>query len=62
MLQENSREQYDIASISKEGREKRINHVRDALQMSKLDKPTGQFVQIFADIWLKKEANKKCYF
>ncbi|MFH1387539.1 MAG: hypothetical protein ABIH50_07730 [bacterium] len=62
MLQENSREQYDVASISKEGREKRINTVRDALYMSKLAKPTGQFVQVFADMFLKKEAGRKCYF
>lgn len=53
---------YDIASISRKGQEKRANYVQDALHIGKQQKPTGQFVKVFADIFLKHEAGKGCYF
>lgn len=54
---------YDIASISRPGKEKRANYVQDALQIDR-DRAQlpGQFVKIFADIFLKKEAGAKSYF
>ena len=49
---------YDVASISHSGTERR-NYVRDALIMDKDQKASanlpGQFVRVFADIFLKKE-------
>ncbi|OGB89846.1 hypothetical protein A2625_05290 [candidate division WOR-1 bacterium RIFCSPHIGHO2_01_FULL_53_15] len=56
------RNNYDIASISHLGQEKRTNHVQSALQMDKVEKSSGQFVKVFADIFLKHEAGKKSYF
>lgn len=55
------RNNYDIVSISRAGQEKRTNHVRQALFMEKSQKTTGQFVRVFADIFLKHEANKASY-
>jgi len=50
---------YDVASISHIGTEKRSNHIRDAIMIEKEQKakanPPGQFVKVFADIFLKKE-------
>ncbi|MBN3033209.1 MAG: hypothetical protein JW873_03860 [Candidatus Saganbacteria bacterium] len=54
--------QYDVASISQAGQEKRVNHVQRALWMSKVEGPSGQFVRVFADIFLKREAGKRSYF
>ena len=53
---------YDIASISRQGQEKRANYIQDALHIGKQQKPTGQFVKVFADIFLKHEAGKGSYF
>ena len=62
MSQENSnREQYDVASISRKGSDKRANYIQDAYHISKQQNPTGQFVKVFADIFLKHEANKRSY-
>lgn len=52
------RNNYDIASISRTGQEKRANYVRDAFKMEKQQQPSGQFVKVFADIFLKHEVNK----
>ena len=57
-----SKDQYDVASISRTGQEKRANYVQDAQRMSKQQQPSGQFVRVFADIFLKHEAGKKSYF
>ncbi len=54
---------YDIASISHPGKEKRTNHVQDALHIEKASiQVPGQFVRIFADMFLKKEAGARSYF
>jgi polyisoprenoid-binding protein YceI len=55
------RNNYDIASISRTGQEKRTNHVRQALFMEKSQKTTGTFVSVFADIFLKREAGQRSY-
>jgi len=62
MSKEQGKNQYDIVSVSRAGSEKRANFVQDALHISKQQKPTGQFVKVFADIFLKHEAGKKSYF
>lgn len=56
----NGRNNYDVASISRPGEDKRTNHVRNALHYdrTKVNKP-GQFVKVFADIFLRKEAGNK---
>jgi len=54
--------QYDVASISRTGSEKRANYIQDALHTSKPHKTSGQFVKVFADMFLKHEAGKKSYF
>ncbi|MDD4179669.1 MAG: hypothetical protein PHH14_06470 [Candidatus Margulisbacteria bacterium] len=51
----NNRESYDVASISRVGSEKRVNHVRNAMQISQQQRPTGNFVKVFADIFLRHE-------
>lgn len=55
------RSHYDIASISRQGMEKRTNYTQEAYIISRQAKPTGQFVKVFADIFLKKEAGSKSY-
>jgi hypothetical protein len=62
MNRENPKNQYDVASISRTGQEKRANYIQDALHISKQQKPTGNFVKVFADIFLKHEAGRKSYF
>jgi hypothetical protein len=57
-----NKNQYDVASISRVGQEKRANYIQDAQRMSKQQQPTGQFVKVFADIFLKHEAGRKSYF
>lgn len=61
MAQENNRNSYDVASISRVGSEKKANYIQDAMHISKQQKPTGQFVKVFADIFLKREAGRKSY-
>lgn len=54
---------YDVVSISQPGKEKRANHVQSALEYDykKVETP-GQFVKVFADMFLKKEVGNKAYF
>lgn len=54
--------QYDIVSVNRKGSDKRANYIQDAGQMDKVEKTSGQFVRVFADIFLKHEAGKKSYF
>ncbi len=61
MAHENPKNQYDVASISRTGSEKRANYIQDALHISKQQKSTGNFVKVFADIFLKHEAGRKSY-
>ena len=61
MNRENPKNQYDVASISRTGHEKRANYIQDALHISKQQKPTGNFVRVFADIFLKHEPAKRSY-
>lgn len=60
--EETNKNQYDIASISHKGHEKRTNYVQHANQMNKVQQSSGQFVRVFADIFLKHEAGPKSYF
>ncbi|NQT30373.1 MAG: hypothetical protein HQ596_07360 [Candidatus Saganbacteria bacterium] len=54
---------YDIASISQPGQEKRANYAQYALYMDKKKiSKAGKFVKVFADMFLKKEATNKSYF
>ena len=62
MSSQPNKHEYDVASISRTGQEKRVNYAQDALKMSKQQQPSGQFVRVFADIFLKHEAGKKSYF
>ena len=56
----NDRNNYDVASISQPGKDKRANFVRNALQIEKKSlKTSGQFVKVFADMFLRKEAGNK---
>jgi hypothetical protein len=50
---------YDIASISLTGQEKRTNHVRHALFIEHDSTGPGQFIKVFADIFLKREASSR---
>jgi len=59
--EKHDRNNYDIASITRTGQEKRVNHVQSALHMSKVAGPSGQFVKVFADIFLSRTAGKKSY-
>lgn len=59
--EESNRPQYDVASISRTGSEKRANYIQDALHVSSRQKVSGQFVKVFSDIFLKHEAGKRSY-
>lgn len=61
MSEENSKNQYDVVSVSRSGQAKRANYIQDALHISRQQKTSGQFVRVFADIFLKHEAGKKSY-
>jgi hypothetical protein len=62
MANQEAKTQYDVASITRKGQEKRANFVQNANQMNRVEKTSGQFVRVFADIFLKHEAGKKSYF
>jgi hypothetical protein len=49
---------YDVVSLNRKGSEKKANYVQDAYHMSKTQKSSGQFVRVFADIFLKHETKK----
>lgn len=59
--QENKPYDYDVVSVSRQGTEKKANYIQHAHQMSAAQQTTGQFVRVFADMFLKHEANKKSY-
>jgi len=53
---------YDVASISRPGKDKRANHVQNALEIdAKKIQTAGKFIRVFSDMFLKKEAGKKAY-
>lgn len=53
---------YDVASISRKGKEKRANYIQDALHIDKSKiSSTSQFIEVFSDIFLKREAGNKSY-
>lgn len=53
---------YDVASISRPGKEKRANYVQDALHIEKEKIHTpGKFIKVFSDMFLKKEARASAY-
>ncbi len=49
---------YDVVSVSRKGSDKKANYIQPAHQMSKVEQPTGQFVRVFADMFLKHEGKK----
>ncbi|PIS30819.1 hypothetical protein COT42_02435 [Candidatus Saganbacteria bacterium CG08_land_8_20_14_0_20_45_16] len=54
---------YDVASISRPGQDKRANYVQFALEYdyTKVTRP-GQFIKVFADMFLRKEgSNRGCF-
>lgn len=54
---------FDVASISRPGRANRTNYIQDALQVDRSNLPaTGQFIKVFADMFLTRTASKKSYF
>lgn len=55
------RSSYDVVSLSRIGSEKRANYIQDALQVNKQAKTSGQFVKVFADVFLKHEVSKKSF-
>ncbi len=53
---------YDVVSISRPGKEKRTNYIHDAQHIDKSQVTVqGKFIRVFADIFLKKEASGKAY-
>ncbi len=56
-----TKNEYDVASITRKGSEKRANYVQDALHIEKQEKPSGNFVRVLADVFLKCEAGRKSY-
>jgi hypothetical protein len=62
MSNQEHKQQYDVVSLTRAGQKKRANYVQNSLHMSKAQSSTGQFVRVFADIFLKHEAGKKSYF
>jgi hypothetical protein len=53
---------YDVVSISRKNA-KSTNYVQDALQIeSARTNGVSQFVKVFADVFLKKEARSGSYF
>ncbi len=63
MSQENrDKTTYDVVSVSRTGTEKKANYVKDAYHIEKQERSSGQFVKVFADIFLKHEAGKRSYF
>lgn len=51
---------YDVASISRQGQTKRLNYVQDAMHIERTRVASpSQFVKVFSDIFLKREAGKK---
>jgi hypothetical protein len=61
MAQDYLQEQYDVASITRKGQEKRANYVQDAMSLEKQTKTTGNFVKVMADIFLRCEASEGSY-
>ena len=55
MSQEHNKNQYDIISVSRAGSEKRANFIQNANHIEKQLKSSGQFVRVFADVFLKYE-------
>lgn len=54
---------FDVASISRPGQTKRANYIQDALHIDKSKvKATGEFVKVFANMFLRYEAGKGSYF
>jgi len=53
---------FDVVSVSRSGKAK-ANYIQDALQIDKAKvSPAGNFIKVFADVFLKREAGKKTYF
>ena len=62
MSQQTDKRNYDVVSISRADSDKRKNHVQHALyiERAKIAK-VGQFVKVFADMFLTKETKGKAY-
>ena len=45
---------FDVVSVSRAGESKRANYIQDATHVSSKTSPgSGQFVKVFADVFLK---------
>ena len=54
---------FDVASIGRGEGKKRSNFVQNALQIDKGKiAKAGNFIKVFSDIFLKKEAGVRSYF
>lgn len=63
MEEQRLRSDFDIASISKVGQDKPVYHVQEADRMDpKKVASTGQFIKVFADVFLRKEAGDSWIF
>lgn len=57
------RRNFDVASISRQGKAKRSNYIQDALHFDKSKISTASnFIKVFADVFLRREAGHKSYF
>ena len=52
---------YDVVSVSRAGSEKRTSYAQEAFFINKQGKTYGQFVRVFADVFLKHEVSRKSY-
>lgn len=56
------RNNFDVVSISRAGQDKRANYIQDAYKIERARiNQGGEFVKVFADIFLKKEAGHKAF-
>jgi len=64
MEEQRLKSDFDIASISRVGQDKPVYHVQEADRMDKMDpaKVPGQFIKVFADVFLRKEAGDSRIF
>lgn len=61
-MEEKQKPIYDVVSLTRSGQKKRANYTSLALHIACQPKTSGQFVQVFADVFLKKEKNDRFYF
>ena len=52
------RRNFDVVSISQPGKAKKKNYVQNAMFLAGIEKTSGQFVKVFADIIRTKTGGK----